>query len=127
MITAAKPSCLLAPLTPISTGVSPKLPELDGIELVAFDIYGTLLISAAGDISLADDAVSIESIERAIALLGERAKAIEFQNGEMENPAKSISRSQSIVSPLSRMAFPTFPAVHRVSCHVVYYLCRSHP
>ena len=77
MIIAAEPSDLLAPLTPITTGVSPKLPELEGIELVAFDIYGTLLISAAGDISLAGDSVSIESVERAMALLGERAKAID--------------------------------------------------
>ena len=41
------------PLEPIETGVSPILPELGGIKAVVFDIYGTLLISAAGDISLA--------------------------------------------------------------------------
>lgn len=77
MTMAADPSSLLTPLTPIATGVSPKLPKLGGIEVVAFDIYGTLLISAAGDISLADDSVSTESMERAISFLGARAEAID--------------------------------------------------
>ena len=77
MTMAADPSSMLAPLAPIATGVSPKLPKLEGIEVVAFDIYGTLLISAAGDISLADDSVSIDSMERAMPILGERAEAID--------------------------------------------------
>ncbi len=43
------------PLEPIATGVSPQLPRLEGIKAVVFDIYGTLLISASGDISLASE------------------------------------------------------------------------
>ncbi len=38
------------PLAPLSTEVEPKLEKLEGIRAVLFDIYGTLLISASGDI-----------------------------------------------------------------------------
>ena len=38
------------PLYPIPTGVAPSLKMLTGIRAVLFDIYGTLLISASGDI-----------------------------------------------------------------------------
>ena len=40
------------PLDPQPTGVEPKLPKLEGIKAVVFDVYGTLLISGSGDISL---------------------------------------------------------------------------
>lgn len=38
------------PLAPIPTGVAPRLAPLPGIRAVLFDIYGTLLVSATGDI-----------------------------------------------------------------------------
>lgn len=44
---------LSSPLDPIATGETAKLPKLQDIRAVIFDIYGTLLISASGDISLA--------------------------------------------------------------------------
>lgn len=40
----------MRPLFPSETGLAPKLPELPGIKGVVFDIYGTLLISGAGEI-----------------------------------------------------------------------------
>lgn len=43
---------LFAPLSPRPTGRQPKLQPLAGIKAVLFDIYGTLLISASGDIGL---------------------------------------------------------------------------
>ncbi len=43
---------LSSPLDPQPTGVEPKLPQLAGIRAVLFDVYGTLLISGSGDISL---------------------------------------------------------------------------
>ncbi len=42
-----------SPLEPIPTGESPSLEPIPGLKGVVFDIYGTLIISAAGDISLA--------------------------------------------------------------------------
>lgn len=44
-----------SPLAPTPTGEVPKLSQQTGIKAVVFDIYGTLVISAAGDISLAND------------------------------------------------------------------------
>lgn len=38
------------PLAPKSTDVEPRLQPLPGIQAVLFDIYGTLMISASGDI-----------------------------------------------------------------------------
>jgi FMN phosphatase YigB (HAD superfamily) len=40
------------PLAPLPTGEEPVLPKLPGIRAVVFDVYGTLLASASGDISL---------------------------------------------------------------------------
>ncbi len=41
---------VMRPLVPVPTGMKPSLPVLTGISTVIFDIYGTLLISAAGDV-----------------------------------------------------------------------------
>lgn len=38
------------PLTPLSTGIPPRFARDENIKCVVFDIYGTLLISASGDI-----------------------------------------------------------------------------
>ncbi len=38
------------PLDPIATGEDPQLANLEGIRAVLFDVYGTLFISASGDI-----------------------------------------------------------------------------
>ena len=46
---------LFSPLTPEPTDARPQLGALEGIRAVLFDIYGTLLISASGDIGLARD------------------------------------------------------------------------
>lgn len=48
--------CIIAeyihPLAPISTGLEPSKNGIDGICCVLFDIYGTLLISASGEIGI---------------------------------------------------------------------------
>lgn len=46
---------LFSPLTPEPTDARPQLGPVEGIRAVLFDIYGTLLISASGDIGLARD------------------------------------------------------------------------
>ncbi len=38
----------MRPLSVAATGMAPKLPHLDGIRAVVFDLYGTLLVSGAG-------------------------------------------------------------------------------
>jgi len=47
---------LVHPLVPKPTGVRPKIRHLAGIKAVLFDVYGTLLISGAGDISSGTEA-----------------------------------------------------------------------
>ena len=41
-------------LMPIQTNLEPRLRKIEGIKAVIFDIYGTLVISGSGDISLAE-------------------------------------------------------------------------
>lgn len=41
------------PFSPISTDLSPKLSKLEDIRAIIFDIYGTLVLSGTGDISIA--------------------------------------------------------------------------
>jgi len=49
----------MRPMRPVPTGLAPHLPPVEGIAAVVFDIYGTLIISAAGDI----DAITEEERE----------------------------------------------------------------
>jgi putative hydrolase of the HAD superfamily len=48
----------LAPMETIATGVEYKLTPLPDIEVVLFDIYGTLLISSSGDVESSEFAAS---------------------------------------------------------------------
>lgn len=45
---------VMRPMRPLPTGLAPHLPRLEGIAAVVFDIYGTLIISAQGDIGGAE-------------------------------------------------------------------------
>lgn len=55
-----------APLLPVATGVLEQLPPLRGVRAVLFDIYGTVLVSASGDIE-AGEWADRERIFRAAA------------------------------------------------------------
>jgi putative hydrolase of the HAD superfamily len=57
------------PLEPRPTGVEPHLPALSGVRAVLFDIYGTLLVSASGDIGAADPTVRGEAFAGALAAM----------------------------------------------------------
>jgi len=43
-----EPLLAMSPMAPIPTGVAPSIPPLHGVKAVLFDLYGTLLVSAAG-------------------------------------------------------------------------------
>ena len=45
---------LSAPMTPVPSGVLPRLQPLPRIRAVLFDIYGTLMISGSGEVGTAD-------------------------------------------------------------------------
>ena len=72
------------PLAPLPTGVSPKLASFEEIKYVVFDIYGTIMISAAGDISLAggDTApgAAMEQVFAKLNLSGESPIGLERYN-----------------------------------------------
>ena len=61
---------LSKPLAPEPTGVEPRLPRLEGIRAVVFDVYGTLLISGSGDISLTSGVSRGDSATDALKAIG---------------------------------------------------------
>ena len=62
-------------LEPIPTGMESVLPRLDGIRAVLFDIYGTLLISASGDIGPANkSSAKAGALEKAVSSAGFQLK-----------------------------------------------------
>lgn len=60
----------LKPMQPISADIPPRLRPLPEILAVVFDVFGTLLISAAGEIS-----AHVDGAHRAAALAGEAVAA----------------------------------------------------
>ena len=42
-----------APLRPVKTGVRPRVVRIPGLRAVLFDVYGTMLVSASGDVGCA--------------------------------------------------------------------------
>lgn len=61
---------LVHPLAPKPTGVRLKIRHLSGIKAVLFDVYGTLLISGAGDISSGTDAHKTREFMAAVQAVG---------------------------------------------------------
>jgi len=104
MTIAAEACRKLRSLDPVETGAMPKLPVFEGIEAVAFDIYGTLLISAAGDISLADESVSVNAMSGILRLLGEQGRGVkaeemaEFYHGGIDRQL-DLRRDDGITYP----------------------------
>lgn len=66
---------LSAPLEPIPAGEEPRLGELEGIRCVLFDIYGTLFISASGEVGAAADINQQDALEQAFSACGYPASA----------------------------------------------------
>jgi putative hydrolase of the HAD superfamily len=60
------------PLEPIPTAAEPVLRTLDGVRAAMFDIYGTLLISASGDIVASQEAAKGLAFTAALAAVGRR-------------------------------------------------------
>jgi len=59
------------PLEPIPTEVAPSLRKIEGIRAVLFDIYGTLFVSASGEVGTAGSA-SDRALEESLAAAGIR-------------------------------------------------------
>ncbi len=89
---------LCKPLEPRPTGLSPKLPDGPAIEAVIFDIYGTLFISAAGDIGKDSAAHSAKAFRLAL----EDAGIDHDRSGSSPDMAPDIFR-QEIASRHERL------------------------
>jgi len=61
---------LRSPLEPIPTGMSAPLTLLSGIRAVLFDVYGTLVISGSGDISVASAMSDQQAVAEALHWAG---------------------------------------------------------
>ncbi len=94
---------LSRPLKPLATGVTPHLPVFPEIRAVAFDIYGTLVISGSGDISLAnkDDKESqiLETFEACGIQLAEDHPPIAPLFHDVIFQSHSESRAQGVAFP----------------------------
>ena len=61
---------LSRPMLPEPTGVEERIVQLAGIRVVLFDLYGTLFVSASGDIGLARAAANAAALEDALPCAG---------------------------------------------------------
>ena len=61
---------LARPMEPIPTGERSVLRELPGIRAVLFDVYGTLVASASGEVGMAGGNARGESFVAALAAMG---------------------------------------------------------
>lgn len=57
-------SKLLIPLSPLETDLESNIHKLEGIRALLFDVYGTLLISGTGDISMATERANLFSVDK---------------------------------------------------------------
>jgi len=58
------------PLSPIPTGQTPVLPRLTGVRAVLFDLYGTLFISASGEVGTSRESASDAALLEALDAIG---------------------------------------------------------
>lgn len=63
---AGRVRTLSRPLDPVPTDMSPRLPPMPGVRAVLFDVYGTLFISAAGDIDAGQSTDGITALQEAL-------------------------------------------------------------
>lgn len=94
---------LSAPLEPHPTDASPRLEPLPGLRAVLFDVYGTLVISASGDIGLAGEQDADSAFAGALAAAGIRA--------ETENGPSRLEQAIRAFHAQRRAAGVEFPEV----------------
>ncbi len=96
---------LSRPLEPKPTALKPRLKRLEGIRAVLFDVYGTLVISASGDIAAGEESENTEAFHAALDKAGLATQAPEaYADGpgrmvESIRAAHERSRAQGIEYP----------------------------
>jgi putative hydrolase of the HAD superfamily len=97
------------PLDPIQTDESSRLRKLHGIRAVMFDIYGTLLISASGDIEASDSTNHGQAFLAAMSAVG-----IPFV-GSGEVGVQTLVNEIQAANTIARQEGNEFPEVDIVS------------
>jgi putative hydrolase of the HAD superfamily len=134
-------------LVPVPTGQQHRLSPLPTIRAVAFDLYGTLFISASGDISSSDTRARGRALGPALEAVGIRVDG-KTAEGAAEVLAGAIRRAHErlrdrgveypevdirsiVLEVLRHLRAEGFdvPAATRASCEAlaVEYECRSNP
>ena len=75
---------LARPLTPLPTGVAPRLTPLPGIRAVLFDLYGTLFVSGAGEVGATTEISTDPRLLDAIRRRHEAAQAAGVDHPEVD-------------------------------------------
>ena len=97
----ARIRALSSPLEPRPTDTTPITAPLPGIRAVLFDIYGTLVVSASGDIGLAGEQDESSAFRAALAEAG-----IEQTSGDGPEVLKSAIRRSHAQSRSTGVEFP---------------------
>ena len=125
---------LSTPLEAIPTEISPKLPKLEGIKAVVFDIYGTLLISASGDISLASEGSrgqaaieACQSVGFMTDLSGDRIVELLLQAIKKSHAESNAEYPEVEIRDCWREALGTTPTDNEIDRVAVEYECRVNP
>lgn len=66
-----------APLEPIPTSTTPRLPAMSELRVVLWDIYGTLLISGSGDVGSADPRTRDSAFAAALEAVGVEPRGLD--------------------------------------------------
>ena len=126
-------------LLPQDTGRPAELPSFTGIRAAAFDIYGTMLVSAAGDISLAGRGSSPEhAVTRALEKAGAvpaadpkaalRAYRQAVKRHQESRRAEGIEFPEVEIREVWRELIEEFGGLpERASMAAVVYECDSNP
>lgn len=132
---------LSTPLEPRSTGAAPQLPSLSGIRAVVFDIYGTLVISASGDIGLAGERDEGQALASALTAVGRKASS--SLQAEAPDVLKQVIRDHHEQRKAAGISYPEVDilavwsetlarfdvhlAGRELGCLAVEYECRVNP
>ncbi|TWT89055.1 Phosphoglycolate phosphatase [Pseudobythopirellula maris] len=127
---------LSPPIEPLPTGETPRLDPIHGLRAVVFDIYGTLLVSGSGDISLASEGSRGGAATEALAAVGvagcDGERVVELlhaaileahREAEMESPEVEIREIWgSVLEEIDVRLEP-----ERIERLAVEYECRVNP
>lgn len=127
-------SQLSNPLEAIPTELLEKLSKLEGIKSVVFDIYGTLLISASGDISLASEGSRGQAAADACQAAGLKTDLSGDQLVEslLESIKKSHTNSSALYPEVEirdcwREVLGAAPTDDQIEHLAIEYECRVNP